>query len=209
MLVMGSITSLLHNHWELSAPVRGMMVSIVFLGFCGGNLVSGSIGDRYGRKRSILLSYLFIGVFGMLTAFSWDAVSMVILRFMVGFGCGIGFPSVYSLIPEVCPTNMRGPASTLMIGCMPLGELFAALGVMLIDPYLDRSVKHCEIYGSGISGERGSEPSNLMHEPPMSTVFVDSGVNADISAGLFRRAATTGIQNPIYVALSQLHDALG
>jgi len=131
------------------------MVSVVFMGFSVGNVISGTIGDRFGRRKAVLLSYLMIGVFGMATAYATNALMMVSLRFCVGVGCGIGFPAVYSLIPEVCPTAYRGPTSTLMIGCMPVGELFAAIGVLLIDPNLDRSTKACEIFGAG-SGRGGS-----------------------------------------------------
>jgi len=145
MLVMGSITTLLHDHWELNAFIRGAMVSIVFCGFSVGNLLSGYIGDSHGRKPSILLAYVMIGVFGLLTATAWTPTMMIILRFFVGVGCGIGFPSVYSLIPEVCPTQWRGIVSALMIGFMPLGEIFAAILVWIIDPNLDHSSHHCEV----------------------------------------------------------------
>eukprot|EP00392_Amoebophrya_sp_AT5.2_P004146 g4154.t1 len=147
MLVMGSITTLLHGHWDLSALVRGTMVSVVFLGFCVGNLLSGVIGDRLGRRVSILLSYFLIAVFGLATAYAVDAVSMICLRFLVGVGCGVGFPSVYTMMPEVCPLNLRSSCNTAMIGIMPLGELFASFGVWSIDPELDRSQHHCDIFG--------------------------------------------------------------
>merc|ERR1719331_545037 len=68
MLVMGSITTLLHDHWELTAFVRGLMVSIVFCGFSAGNVLSGFIGDGHGRKPSIILAYLLIGGFGLATS---------------------------------------------------------------------------------------------------------------------------------------------
>jgi putative MFS transporter len=145
MLVMGSITTLLHDHWELNALVRGAMVSIVFVGFSVGNLLSGMIGDQRGRKASILLAYLLIGGFGLLTSTAWSPAVMVTLRFFVGVGCGVGFPSVYSLIPEVCPTHMRGIISAIMIGFMPGGELFAALLVYAIDPNLEQTTEHCEL----------------------------------------------------------------
>merc|ERR1719201_2859756 len=112
MLVMGSITTLLHDHWELTAFVRGLMVSIVFCGFSAGNVLSGFIGDGHGRKPSILLAYVLIGGFGLATSATWSPASMVVLRFFVGVGCGVGFPSVYSLIPEVCPTELRGVTSS-------------------------------------------------------------------------------------------------
>jgi len=147
VLVMGTITTLLRGHWELSAFLRGAMVAIVFVGFAAGNLISGWVGDRFGRRRAILVGYAFIGVFGFLTGVAWHPTVMVSLRFGVGLGCGIGFPSIYSLIPEVCPTNFRGGLSTLMIGFMPLGELYAAILVLLVDPTLSHSKGHCEAYG--------------------------------------------------------------
>merc|ERR1711918_269246 len=101
---MGSITTLLHDHWDLAPAVRGLMVSIVFIGFSLGNFVSGPIGDRWGRRNGVILGYLFIGLFGFSTACATNPVMMVGLRFLVGVGCGIGFPTIYSLIPEVCPT---------------------------------------------------------------------------------------------------------
>mmetsp|Transcript_8130 Transcript_8130/g.17182 ORF Transcript_8130/g.17182 Transcript_8130/m.17182 type:complete len:463 (-) Transcript_8130:83-1471(-) len=145
MLVMGSMTTLLRDHWDLDPVVRGLMVSVVFVGFSMGNVVSGMIGDRWGRRRGVIIGYALMGCFGLATACAWGPRIMLTLRFGVGVGCGVGFPAVYSLIPEVCPTSWRSSISTLMIGFMPLGELFAASGVMLIDPYLDHDAEGCEL----------------------------------------------------------------
>eukprot|EP00933_Yihiella_yeosuensis_P048148 TRINITY_DN4418_c2_g1_i1.p1 TRINITY_DN4418_c2_g1~~TRINITY_DN4418_c2_g1_i1.p1 ORF type:complete len:521 (+),score=124.90 TRINITY_DN4418_c2_g1_i1:113-1675(+) len=145
MLVMGSITSLLHRHWDLNPAVRGAMVSIVFIGFSIGNLMSGNIGDRYGRRTAIMISYAMIGCFGFATACSMGPTIMIALRFFVGMGCGIGFPAVYSLMPEVCPAKWRGGISTLMIGFMPLGELFAAIFVLFVDPGLNNGSRMCDV----------------------------------------------------------------
>mmetsp|Transcript_7847 Transcript_7847/g.18294 ORF Transcript_7847/g.18294 Transcript_7847/m.18294 type:complete len:521 (+) Transcript_7847:105-1667(+) len=144
MLVMGSVTTLLHDHWDLGPTMRGAMVSIVFIGFSVGNFVSGQIGDRWGRRKAILLGYLLIGVCGFATACSTSPFMMISLRFLVGLGCGIGFPAVYSLIPEVCPSHIRGSICTLMIGFMPLGEVYAASGVLLLDPTLTGDTDHCD-----------------------------------------------------------------
>ncbi|CAE7360647.1 svop [Symbiodinium microadriaticum] len=145
MLVMGSITSLLHRHWELNPAVRGGMVSIVFIGFSVGNFISGQIGDRFGRRTSILLAYAMIAFFGFATACSQGPGFMIFLRFFVGIGCGIGFPAAYSLMPEVAPSGWRSSLNTLMIGFMPLGELIGALVVLFVDPELDNSARGCSM----------------------------------------------------------------
>jgi len=118
----------------------------VFVGFAIGNLLSGQIGDRLGRRPSILLAYWLIGGFGFATGVALDPVMMVSLRFGVGLGCGIGFPSVYTVVSEVCPTHVRGSITTLMIGFMPLGEIFAALLVLFVDKDLDHSQVLCEMF---------------------------------------------------------------
>jgi len=145
VLVMGSITTLLHDQWDLNPFIRGLMVSIVFVGFSAGNIISGLIGDRFGRRPAVLLSYLLIGCFGVATATAPNAWVMVLLRFCVGVGCGIGFPAVYSLIPEFCPTSWRGSTSSMMIGFMPLGELCAAVILWFVDPNLQHTTDHCEL----------------------------------------------------------------
>lgn len=139
VLIMGSITTMLAKQWSLDAFMRGSMVSIVFVGFAVGNVISGFIGDGFGRRKSILLSYVIIGVAGVLTSLAVGQDDLLCYRFLVGVGCGIGFPAVYAMIAEVCPTEYRGSTSAVMIGFMALGELFAAVGVFVIDPNLDSS----------------------------------------------------------------------
>jgi len=134
--VMGSITTLLAGQWGLGAFVRAFMTSIVFVGFACGGLLSGYIGDSFGRRPAILLAYAVIFSAGLLTSLSESPVVMVCIRIFVGFGCGIGFPSVYSFIPEVTPVYLRGAKTAVMISFMPLGEFYSSLGVFLLDKNL-------------------------------------------------------------------------
>jgi len=135
--IMGCMTTLLAEQWNLSPFMKGFMTSIVFVGFAIGNLFSGYVGDRYGRRPAILISYFVIFVAGTLTSFTEACWSLVCIRFFVGVGCGIGFPSVYSLVPEVTPVWLRGVKSAVLISFMPLGEFYASLGVFLIDKELE------------------------------------------------------------------------
>lgn len=136
VLIMGSVTKMLGREWALSAFVKGFMTSMVYVGFALGNLFAGSLGDRFGRRPTLLLAYAVVGSFGMFTSFANNPVTMVCLRFIVGIGVGLGFPCVFSLIPEVVPMHLRGAVSSAMIGFMPLGELWASLGVLILDPDL-------------------------------------------------------------------------
>lgn len=136
VLIMGSVTKLLGQVWDLNGFLKGFMVSMVYVGFAIGNLFAGSLGDRFGRRPTILLSYAVIGIFGFLTSFAESPAVMVFLRSIVGVGVGLGFPCIFSLIPEVVPMHLRGAISSAMIGFMVVGELWASLGVLVLDPNL-------------------------------------------------------------------------
>lgn len=199
MLVMGSITALLHDHWSLTPFIRGIMVSIVFVGFSVGNALSGPIGDRWGRRRGVLIAYLFIGCFGFSTASAHSPSTMVALRFLVGVGCGIGFPAVYSLIPEVCPAYLRGSLCTLMIGFMPLGELYAAIGVLNIDPYLSHDAFGCEA---------GYYPSRSLLNPTECSWKTLCEFSALPALAFFTFVAFFLYESPFFLALQGRHAEL-
>lgn len=143
--MMGTMTKLLENQWHLSAVHRGAMVSVVFVGFSLGNLAAGFVGDQCGRRRAIIIGYALIGTFGFLSSTSWNPGVMVVFRFFIGIGCGIGFPSAFSLITEISPTNSRGWFTSLIVGFMPIGEFFAAVLVWAIDHDLRQSEDLCDV----------------------------------------------------------------
>lgn len=137
VLMMGSVSGLLDQDWGLSQVFGSFMVSVVYIGVAAGNILAGAIGDRYGRRPTILLAYALIGILGFLTSVAANTACMILLRFGVGLGIGIGLPCIYALIPEVCPTHVRGTVCACMVGFMPLGEMFASIGVLFIDKDLE------------------------------------------------------------------------
>jgi len=134
LLLIGSVTRALSADWDLKASQRGLIVSIVFFGVLLGNALSGTLGDRYGRRVPICLSYLLIVIFSLLSAFSWDVWSMTVARMFVGISFGVGQPSWNALGTELAPTAwrimMNGLGQTLFV----VGELYSAWLIFMDDP---------------------------------------------------------------------------
>ncbi|XP_067143130.1 beta-alanine transporter-like isoform X2 [Centruroides vittatus] len=58
--------------------------TIFYIGTCLGSIVLGLIADRYGRKPSIICSYVLAFGAGLISAFTTNFYMFVILRFLVG-----------------------------------------------------------------------------------------------------------------------------
>lgn len=134
VLLIGSVTRSLARDWDLNAAERGFVVSVVFVGVLLGNGVSGSLGDRYGRRIPILLSYSTIVLFSLLSAVSTGYWSLVLFRSLVGMAFGVGQPTWLVLSSEMSPTTWRVQMSAFSQILFAVGELYSAALVWMDDP---------------------------------------------------------------------------
>ncbi|XP_074312534.1 putative plastidic glucose transporter 3 [Silene latifolia] len=87
---------------------EGLVVSTCLGGAFIGSLFSGSIADYFGRKRSFQLCALPMIVGASVSATASSLTGMLLGRFLVGTGMGLG-PSVAALyVAEVSPAYVRG-----------------------------------------------------------------------------------------------------
>ncbi|KAK5899300.1 hypothetical protein CesoFtcFv8_008795 [Champsocephalus esox] len=81
--------STLATEWDLVCDKRRMnraTASIFFLGVMFGAAAFGYLSDRFGRKRTLLISYMLTTVFGFASAFSYNFNLFSVMRFLTGFG---------------------------------------------------------------------------------------------------------------------------
>lgn len=103
MAIPGMRTSLGFQASNLAWPVTWNLI-----GFSVGADVFGHIADRYGRQRGLLLTFLALGLGGLLTGFVWDETSLSIFRFIAGCGMGSVISLCSAYIGEMAPRNRRG-----------------------------------------------------------------------------------------------------
>ena len=77
-----------------------------------GALFTGSLADRYGRRKILLVNSLICIIGSVVTAFSYYYAQLLVGRFIIGITSGVatGVSSVY--LNEISPIHLRGTIGT-------------------------------------------------------------------------------------------------
>lgn len=134
LLLISAVTQSLAVDWSLTPVERGLVVTIVFVGVLVGNVTCGPLGDRYGRRRLIITSYLGVFIFSILSSLVESYRTLCFFRLLVGFSFGIGQPAWNTLATEVTPRFWRIPMQGLSQLLFVAGEIYSALLILLDDP---------------------------------------------------------------------------
>lgn len=105
---------------------EGLVVSMCLGGAFFGCLFSGWIADGIGRRRAFQLTALPMIVGASLSASTSSLEGMLLGRFLVGTGMGVGPPVASLYVAEVSPPSVRGTYGSLIQIATCLG-LIAAL----------------------------------------------------------------------------------
>jgi AAHS family 4-hydroxybenzoate transporter-like MFS transporter len=84
------------------------------VGIMVGALLSGPLGDRFGRKPLLIISVAMIGIFSVLSAYAWSISSITVLRFLTGLGIGGAMPVTVALTSDYSPIQRRGTLIMMM-----------------------------------------------------------------------------------------------
>jgi putative MFS transporter len=120
--------------WGLTAAQVGYIGSIGLVGMALGAVLSGSIADRFGRKKIFSATLIMYSVATGLCGLAWSFESLLVFRFLVGFGLGGQLPVAVTLVSEYAPPAARGRFVVLLESFWGLGWLTAALIAYLIIP---------------------------------------------------------------------------
>lgn len=114
---------------EFSMSTAGMtwVITASTVGMALGAITLGSVGDRIGRKRAIIIALAVFGIFSMLGAFAQDPWQIVALRFLIGLGMGGATPSLLALAAEYSPSSKRGLSMTLVLLGLPGGAMLGGI----------------------------------------------------------------------------------
>lgn len=109
-------------------------ISLTFLGMTIGSLITGFIGDRYGRRFTYQFNLMIFGLASLAAAFAPDMTTLNILRFVMGLGLGAEIVVGYSTLTEFVPPGSRGWWQAFMSFVVVSGLPATALLGFLIIP---------------------------------------------------------------------------
>ncbi len=128
------ILPVLAKEWQLAPGQMGLIGSIGLIGMALGAVVSGTVADRIGRKKVFTITVLLYSIATGCCALAWDYASLLVFRFLVGFGLGGELPVAVTLVSEYVPAHVRGKFIVLLESFWALGWIVASCIAYLLIP---------------------------------------------------------------------------
>lgn len=133
LVVFGTVVPVMMKEWNLTPVQAGSLSSYALIGMMLGALFFGSLADKIGRKKVVIICVAIFGVFNGLCSFANGPGVFGIYRFIAGLGLGGVMPIVTTMVTEFSPKKVRSIFVTIMFSGMQLGPMIAAgLGIIVI-----------------------------------------------------------------------------
>ena len=127
LVIYGVALPLLMQQWSLTAVQAGLLASAALFGMMFGAMIFGTLSDRLGRKKTIMICVTLFSGFTFLGAFATNPVEFAILRFIAGLGIGGVMPNVVALMTEYAPKKIRSTLVAIMFSGYAIGGITSAL----------------------------------------------------------------------------------
>lgn len=114
-----------------------------------GGVIFGQIGDRFGRKKALLISVLIMAIptvlIGFLPTFKsigiWSAIILLLLRILQGVASGGELAGAMAYVIERAPQNRRGFYGSWTTGSSIVGVLLGSL----VGTIITRTISHQDL----------------------------------------------------------------
>src|ERR1700727_752163 len=128
----GVLASVAQSQFSTLAQIP-QFISLTFVGMTAGALITGFIGDRFGRRFTYQINLLIFGLASLAAAFVQNMDQLIICRFVQGLGLGAEIVVGYSTLTEFVPPKTRGRWLSMMAFLTVTGfPVTARLGYLVI-----------------------------------------------------------------------------
>lgn len=123
------------RQWHVEPKEMGGVFSITFFGLLVGSLCYGWIGDRFGRRSTIIFGTFNFGIPILLTAWAQNVEQLMILRFLGGIGMGGIVPVAYTMVSDYAPRRMRSTVTVITNAGYSVGAAATGLVAAVAIPH--------------------------------------------------------------------------
>ncbi len=118
-----------------SATTLQWIVDAYALVFAGLLLTAGALGDRFGRRKALLMGLAVFGAGALVSGLAGSASVIIVGRGIQGIGAALVMPATLSLITAIFPPEERQRAIAIWVGFAGAG---AAIGPIVSGALLER-----------------------------------------------------------------------
>jgi putative MFS transporter len=131
----GVLASLIQTKFS-TLPQNLQFISLTFVGMTIGSLITGFVGDKYGRRFTYQINLLIFGLASIAAAFAQDMTQLIVCRFVQGLGLGAEIVVGYSTMTEFVPPKTRGRWLSMMAFIVVAGfPATSLLGYLIIPTF--------------------------------------------------------------------------
>ncbi|GAA1167530.1 sugar porter family MFS transporter [Nesterenkonia sandarakina] len=116
----------IQDQFSLSDLAIGFTVSSALLGCMVGAWAGGSLSDRIGRQRAMMVAAALFFISAIGSGLAFGAADLVLWRVLGGIGVGMASVIAPSYIAEVAPTHLRGRLGSTWQLAIVVGIFMAA-----------------------------------------------------------------------------------
>ncbi|MQM28758.1 sugar porter family MFS transporter [Glycomyces albidus] len=124
--VINGTTGALENQWGIGSVETGVVVSSALLGCAVGAWFAGSLANKIGRPKVMMLAAIVFFITSLGSALATGPIDLTIWRIIGGFAIGAASVIAPAYIAEISPAHLRGRLGSLQQFAIVLG-IFGAL----------------------------------------------------------------------------------
>jgi AAHS family benzoate transporter-like MFS transporter len=141
LAVVGAALPLIMKEMGVTATTAGFMASSALFGMMLGAMFFGTLADKGGRPRMLVICIALFSVFTAAAGLTHDPLSFSVTRFIAGLGIGGVLPIVAAQMGEYAPASIRTRLVALVFAGYAVGGILLALtGKQLIQDFGWQSV---------------------------------------------------------------------
>jgi AAHS family benzoate transporter-like MFS transporter len=127
LAVFGAALPSIMKEMGVSATTAGFMASAALFGVMIGAMFFGTLADKVGRPKMLVICIAVFSVFTAATGLARDPVSFSVIRFIAGLGIGGVLPICAAQMGEFAPTAIRARLVAFVFAGYPVGGVLVAL----------------------------------------------------------------------------------
>ena len=136
LVVYGATLPLLMREWHMSPAYAGFIASSGFASAIVGAIAGGSMGDMWGRKRTLVTSVVIYSLGSFACALARAPLWFACFRVVAGIGMGMTLQNAVGLVSEYFPAKFRQAAVAGVSTGMQWGGILSALvAIAMVEHY--------------------------------------------------------------------------